>query len=124
MSDNARIREIAPGITAEMIAEQTHLFYDPATGGGYASFQARETLYVNGEHKAPMGDYDILQVQIGDIVAEKFGAGLVAPVTGADLSNVSTAGLMTIIKTAYDALYNARAIARAEADAAQVAVEA
>ena len=116
-TSNARIRTLAPGITAEMIAEQTHLFYDPSTGGGYASFQARECLYVDGQHQAPMGDYDILLVQIGDIGAQQFGGGLVDPVTGADLSTISTAGLMVIIKAAYDALYNARAVALAAAAA-------
>ncbi|HEV2681229.1 MAG TPA: hypothetical protein VGV14_12065 [Rhodanobacter sp.] len=112
---NARIRTLATGITAEMIAEQTHMFYDPATGGGYVSFQAREVLYVNGTHQAPMGDFDILQVQIADIATHAFGAGKVDPVTGADLSSVSVAGVMTIIKAAYDALYNARAVAAAAA---------
>ncbi|HEV2678911.1 MAG TPA: hypothetical protein VGV14_00270 [Rhodanobacter sp.] len=114
-STNARIRTLATGITAEMIAEQTHMFYDPATGGGYVTFQAREVLYVNGVLQAPMGDFDILRVEVPDIAAHAFGAGKVDPVTGADLSGVSVAGVMTIIKAAYDALYNARAVAAAAA---------
>ncbi|HEV2681720.1 MAG TPA: hypothetical protein VGV14_14540 [Rhodanobacter sp.] len=121
MTDNARIRTLAPGITGEMIAEQVHLFYDPATGSGYVSFQARECLYVNGHHQAPMGDFDILQAQIGDIAALRFGAGLVDPVTGTDLSNVSVAGVMMLHKAGYDALYNARAVARAAAEAQAIA---
>jgi hypothetical protein len=117
-STNARIRTIAPGVTGEMIAEQVHLFYDAATGSGYASFQAREVLYVNDVHQAPMGDFDILQVQLGDIATHPFGVGKVDPVTGVDLSGVSVAGVMTIIKEAYDALYNARVAAAAAATAA------
>lgn len=117
MTTNARIRTIADGITAEMIAEQTHMFYDPATGAGSVSFQARESLYVNGVQQAPMGDYNILQVDASAIIAEKFGAGLVDPVTGADLSNISTGGLMALIKAAYDQLYNAKAAADAAAAA-------
>jgi citrate lyase gamma subunit len=123
MTDNARIRTIAPDVTAEMIAEQVHLFYDPGTGGGYASFQAREVLYVNGQHQAPMGDFNILQVQLDAIVGQCFGAGLVDPVTGADLSQVSVAGLSVLIKTAYDQLFNARAQADAAAAAAAAAAE-
>jgi hypothetical protein len=111
--NNARIRTLSPGVTAEMIAEQVHLFYDAATGGGYVSFQARECLYVNDVMQAPMGDFDILQVQVPDIATLCFGAGLTDPATGADLSAVSTAGLASLIKAAYDQLYNARALAAA-----------
>jgi len=114
MTDNARIRTIAPDVVAEMIAEQVHLFYDPATGGGYASFQAREVLYVGGQHQAPMGDFNILQVQIDAIATQCFGAGLVDPVTGADLSQVSVGGLDALIKAAYDQLFNANANAQAQ----------
>ncbi|HWX66044.1 MAG TPA: hypothetical protein VNZ27_06375 [Rhodanobacter sp.] len=128
MTDNARIRTIAPTVTGEMIAEQVHLFYDPTTGGGYVSFQAREVLHVGGVPSQPMGDFDILQAQIADIATHAFGAGLVDPITGADLSTVSTGGIALLIKAAYDQLFNARAVARvaaaqAEADAASAATE-
>lgn len=113
---NARIRTIAPNVRAEMIAEQTHLFYDPTTGGGYVSFQAREHLIVGDDVQAPMGDYDILQAQVPDILPLQFApAGTLDPVTGADLSQVSAAGMMVVIKAAYDALYAARAAAQAVA---------
>jgi len=114
---NARIRNIATGVTAEMIAEQTHLFYEPQTGGGYVSFQAREHLIVGTDVQAPMGDYNILQVQVPDLLPHCFGAGLTDPVTGADLSQVSAGGLMLVIKAAYDQLYNAKAAADAAAAA-------
>lgn len=114
MTTNARIRTIADGITAEMIAEQTHLFYDPTTGGGYVSFQAREHLIVGTDVQAPMGDYNILQVQVAGLLPVCFGAGATDPVTGTDLSQVSAAGVMIILKAAYDHLYNARAAAQVE----------
>lgn len=118
MTDNARIRTIATDVNAEMIAEQVHLFYDPANpDGAWASFQARESLVVNGTPQQPMGDFNILQVQMAAIISQKFGTGLTDPVSGADLSQITTAGLMVYIKAAYDQLYNARA----EADAAAAA---
>lgn len=111
MSTNARIREIATGITGEMIAEQTHLFYDPATGTGSVSFQARESLFVNGAYQPLAGGYDILQTNLSDIQTRAFvAAGTLDPVTGADLSRISAAGVMVIIKAAYDVLYNERAV--------------
>ena len=122
MAPNARIRTIAEGITAEMIAEQTHLLYDPSTGSGVVSFQARESLFVNNAYQPLNGDYDVLQVTIADIAPRCFGVGT-DPVTGADLSKVSTAGLALVIKAAYDTLYNERAAvmaAHAEAAAASL----
>lgn len=122
---NARIRTLADGIHAEMIAEQTHLFYDPATGAGSVSFQARESLFVGGVYQPLAGQYDILQVEVTDLLARTFApAGTLDPVTGADLSAVSAAGLMLVIKAAYDVLYNERAAALAAAAAAAQAAEA
>lgn len=106
---NARIKTLAPGITGEMIAEQVHMFYNPVDSTGSVSFQARQCLYVNGAYQAPMGDFDILQVKIADVATLQFAKGLKDPITGADLTGISVAGLMTIIKAGYDALYNARA---------------
>jgi hypothetical protein len=113
MTDNARIRTLADGITAEMIAEQVHLFYIPATGSGSVSFQARENLFVAGAYQPLSGDYNILQANVADILARAFApAGAVDPVTGADLTQVTTGGVMLIIKAAFDALYNERADAQ------------
>jgi hypothetical protein len=114
MTTNARIRTIATGITAEMIAEQTQIFYDPATGAGSVSFQARESLYVNGGYQPLAGGFDILQVPAADILARCFvAAGVLDPVTGTDLSTVSAAGMELIIKATYDILFNERAAAAA-----------
>lgn len=117
---NARIRTISEGVTAEMIAEQTHLFYDPQTAGGTIAFQARESLFVNGTYQPLAGDFDVLHVSIGDIASRCFGIGA-DPVTGADLSQVSAAGIALIIKAAYDTLFNERAAAIAQLSAAQEA---
>lgn len=112
MTTNARIRTLATGVTGEMIAEQTHLFYNPETDGGSVSFQGRESLFVNGAYQPLTGDYDILQANLADIATRKFAAGAVDPVTGADLSQISAAGMVLIIKAAYDTLFNERAAAQ------------
>lgn len=116
MTDNARIRTIAPGITGEMIAEQTHLFYDAATGSGSVSFQSRENLFINGAHQPLSGDFDVLQANLADIATRTFvSAGVTDPVTGADLSAVSAAGMTVWLKAAFDVLYNERAAAQTAA---------
>ncbi|WNL46547.1 hypothetical protein RKE25_02605 [Dyella sp. BiH032] len=111
-SANARIRALAAGITAEMIAEQTHLFYNPQSGAAWISFQARESIFVNGTFQATAGDYDVLQVTVDEIATRCLGIGN-DPVTGVDLSKVSAAGMAMIIKAAYDTLFNERAAAKA-----------
>ena len=118
---NARIREITTGVTAEMIAEQTHIFYDPSTQSGYVSFQAREHLIVGTDVQAPMGDFDIMQVQLPAIAMQCFCAGVKDPVTGADLAGVSVGGISLLLKAAFDQLYNARDQARREQAAADAA---
>jgi len=119
MTTNARITTLAAGITAEMIAEQTHMFYDPATGGGSVSFQARPNLFINGVHQPLSGDtYDILQTDLAPIATRIFAAvGTLDPVTKIDLSTVSAAGVTVILKAVYDVLYNERAAAIASAPA-------
>ncbi|WP_187300595.1 hypothetical protein [Mizugakiibacter sediminis] len=99
-----------------MIAEQVHLFYNPQDGSGSVSFQGRESLFVNGAYQPLAGDFNILQAQLADIAARCFApAGTVDPVTGADLSQVSAAGLVLIVKAAYDVMFNERAAAQAGA---------
>jgi hypothetical protein len=116
MTTNARIRTIAAGITGEMIAEQTHLFYDAATGTGSVSFQSRENLYINGAHQPLSGDFNILQADLATIATRQFvAAGVTDPVTGADLSKVSAAGLVAYLKAVFDVLYNERAASNAGA---------
>lgn len=116
MSDNARIEHLADGVNSEVIAEQTHMFYDVNTGTAMIAFQARKYLFVGGVAQAPMGDYDVLPAQLADIGQRCFAPeGTLDPVTGADLSKVSSVGLMQIMKIAYDVLYGERASATAAA---------
>lgn len=113
---NARIRTIENDVTAQYIAEQTHIFYDPSTGLGTYSFQGRENLFVGTCWQPLTGNWDTLTGNIGDIASDCFGTGA-DPVTGADLTKISVAGLSIILKGAYDTLFNQRAAAEAAAAA-------
>jgi hypothetical protein len=108
---NARLREIAPGVIAERLATATHLFWNPVDDSCSIAFQTTEHLYVNGQWQpfngGPGGE--VLSVQLTEILARTFGEGLLDPVTGAELDQVSAAGVMLIIKRAFDMLYNERA---------------
>lgn len=114
---NPRIEIVAPGITREAIAEQIHLYYDPATKSANVAFQYRPSLYVNDEFKGPAGEFQAINVGVVDIAATKFGSGLVDPVTGESLANVSGAGIVVLIKAAFPQLYDAQLAAIAEMSA-------
>lgn len=118
-TNNARIRTIAEGVTAEMIADQVVLSYDAAnpTGGGI-SFQAREFMFLAGSYQPFSGKFDTLHAAVSDIVTRCFlPAGTLDPVTGADLGQVSVGGVGLIVKAAFDALYNEQAKAVADYEA-------
>jgi hypothetical protein len=108
MTDNARITQLADGVTSEMIAEQVHIFYDPATQTSRTAFQGRASLFVNNAYQPLSGTYDSLLVT-GDAIMQRCFATGTDPVTGADLSKISGAGMDLIFKAAYDVLYNERA---------------
>jgi hypothetical protein len=108
---NARITDVAPTVVKEQIAEIVSFNYNALTQGSNFSFQSRAYMYVNQEPQSmadPSANY--LQVDVTDeVLVQCFGVGLRDPVTGADLSTISTAGVALIIKNAFDILYNQRA---------------
>jgi hypothetical protein len=108
---NARISDIAPTVVKEQVAELVSFNYNALTQGATFSFQSRGYQYVNGLPQS-MADtvQDYLQIDVDEEVEiQCFGQGLRDPVTGADLSQISTAGVALIIKNAFDILYNQRA---------------
>jgi hypothetical protein len=106
---NSRIRNNELGATIERIATETHIFYDPKAVNADIIFQGEE--YLTSPDGQLVGDKldgrQSLTVTLAQIMARTFDAG-VDPVTGADLSAVSAAGVTSIMKAVYDALHNER----------------
>lgn len=107
MSENTRVREIATGVTAERIATETHIFYDPIHQDAQIIFQGEEFLMLGETVSSKLEGRQMLDVGLGEIIARTFDAGA-DPVTGADLSSISPAGVTAIIKAVYDVLHNER----------------
>lgn len=101
-----RIEQLPGGLTREAIAEQIHIIYDPRTLAASVSFQHRDSLYVDGQFLAVSGDWSTIVRQFDDIASRTLAEGITDPVTGVDLSHVSCAGVMAIIKAAYASLYD------------------
>jgi len=102
---NPRIETIAPGVTLEVVSLTTTMVYDPASKGVQITFGGRPCIFVGDEYKGPGGDQAPLLTSLEAIATRCFGSGA-DPVTQADLSKISAAGAVLIIKSAFAALYD------------------
>jgi hypothetical protein len=107
MTDNTRIRTDALGNRVERIATETHIFYSPLDKSANIVFQGEEHLTSpDGETVvSKLEGRQALAVSLSAIAAKTYDAGT-DPVTGADLSKVSPAGIAQIIRAVYDAEHN------------------
>lgn len=107
---NSRFKDMGGGNIAELISHQVQLFWDP-------SKQEARVLF-NGAYYMKMGDkflqigvnQDILEQSLANLLHLRLvTAGQLDPVTGADLSQISLAGMVIVHKYAYDFFHNVRA---------------
>lgn len=126
---NPRFADIGGGMQSELIAIQVQLFYDPVTGSARANFNGLPFLTINDTMQALVAVPDILQVDFSNRMTDKVCSGT-DPVSGLDLSDLTIAGFMTGLKSAYIVFVQERTdklvadIAAAEAAAAAAAAAA
>lgn len=116
---NARFEELPTGTKFETLAPEIYIAYDPINETGTASFNAAKYLQVDGVYRTdiPGARVGSVTVNFADILARQFAPeGLFDPVTGADLSEISGAGLVGIIKAAFNALWNEKIAAESAAE--------
>lgn len=111
---NARFELLDEGTYSERIAPMVTLYYDPTTQASRASFNSMPYLKIGSKYHSLGGSFDTLEVSFADRMTECFGEGT-DPVTGADLSQISTAGVMTLLKCAFDRFIAERAASQAPA---------
>lgn len=111
-----RFEDLGGGNFLEALAPNINLEWDPMTNGGTVTFHVQKYLMKDGVLRSDMtGGYDTIRVPINDMITRCHATGLVDPVTNQPLGYVSVAGLMLIIKAAFDTLYNEELIRREEA---------
>lgn len=107
MAGNSRIRSTEVGVRVERIATETHIFYDPRSQDASIVFQGEE--YMTGPDGTAVYDKlegrAALSLSLSSIATKTYDAG-VDPVTGANLSQVSPAGMAAIIRAVYDSEHN------------------
>lgn len=123
---NARFTDMGGGIISEMMADQVQFFYDPATGSARAIYNGLPYISINNTYHSLNVCFDVLHVDLDTEMTRCYGleqgSTMVDPVTGTDLTKISVAGIMTLIKLAYDSEYNTRAAAMPPTAAYSVAV--
>lgn len=108
---NARFEDLPDGSRFETLSPSIFINYDPITETGGVMFQASRYLMVDGAYRTdvpgiPAGS---VATSFADILSRCFiPEGVTDPITGADLSGISGAGTVLIIKAAFDALWNER----------------
>lgn len=109
----AREEEVEGVIKSIVLAPRTILDWDPETNDGMITFQTARYASVNSVVRTdlfpPARNTLPVATPISGIATRRFvppGMPFTNdPVTGADLSQISVAGVMTIIKAAFDTLY-------------------
>lgn len=112
LAKNSRFSDLGSGLVAEMVSDNIQIMYDPSTQGCRVIFTGH-TYIKPGAKYLPVGmGSDLLDVDLSPYlltcpVPESFG--LIDPVTGINLSNVSLLGVVYYIKFVYDFFHNKRA---------------
>ena len=102
--DNARFEPIEGEAEFETMAPETVLYWDPVTGHSSAYFRTQKYLKVDGVIRGdvpgiPTGG---ISLDITNNLHQLYGEGLLDPITGVPVDNVSVGGLMVLIKRAFD----------------------
>lgn len=117
----ARFTDLGQSMQSELISNHVQLFYDVVTGQASAVFNGNQYLSIAGKYMLLADTADMLPVDFSSQMTRCYAEGstpVTDPETGADLTKISVAGLMTLIKMAYDIEVNARETARLAAVAA------
>lgn len=107
--ENARFELITGAAELEVIGIEIHGSFDPVTDSGIVTTNAAKYLKVDGEYRTDIppsrcgGVMDDLSQEFATILGHE---SLVDPVTGADLSNVSWAGVLALMKARFDFKWN------------------
>jgi hypothetical protein len=105
----SRFKPISGAVEFEALAPRIETIWDPVTEDGYVNFTVVNYMKVDGAYDLSVPPYgeQAIRANFADLMPRQFApAGLVDPVTGADLSMISGAGMVLLFKAAFDVLYN------------------
>ena len=101
------IRPIPPNAEIVVYCPELILRYDPTRDSGTVTFRTQETIEVNGvSDGSKLGALGTFSKNTDDILADLFPEAGLDPITGADLTQVSGAGMMVLLKRAFEKYYD------------------
>lgn len=116
---NARMYALGNGTTAELLSQQTQIFWDPSNNAVRMIYNGNLYIPVDSGYIQVGTNYYITQVDLTNsmttLIAANTAGDLKDPVSGADLKQISYAGVMALMKFAYDAEVNTQEQAKLDA---------
>ena len=109
-SNNSRFKDMGGGHIAESIAHQVQIFYNPTTQQARVTFNGAPYILMGDVYRRIGLEQEILEQDLSSLLHLRLiPPGVLDPVTGFDLSNVSLYGVHLIHKMAYDFFHNVQA---------------
>lgn len=112
-NSNARYTTLDNGATLVTLAPMIQLTYQPGGNPGIASFNCVEYMATGNTFFQAQSNPRAVIVELEDALETCYGsqnAVLTDPVTGADLTKVSVAGLLSIFQSGFDTECNVQAL--------------
>lgn len=107
---NSRFKDMGGGNIAELIAHQVQLFWDPSKQEARVLFNGGFYMKFGDKFQQIGQQQDILEQNLANLLHLRLvPQGAIDPVTGADLSQISMAGMVIVHKYAYDFFHNVKA---------------
>lgn len=101
----------SPKIEIHSVAPLAHIDWQPVTNKCSITFMTQKYLVKDGEWMRQLGSDENIQqfrLELSDDMTKRWAyEGAMDPVTGAQLDQISVAGVMTIIKHAFEQGYDA-----------------
>lgn len=109
---NSRFNDLGNGLVSELIATQTLINYSPQYNSAKAIFEGRPFIKPGAIYLPLDESRDQLELELTyqfHVLPVDANSGLRDPITNADLSQISYAGMQYWIKYVYDKEHNKRA---------------
>lgn len=107
---NSRFKDMGGGNIAESIAHQVQIFYNPTTQQARVVFNGAPYILMGDTYRRIGLEQEVLEQDLSSLLHLRLiPPGVLDPVTGFDLSNVSLYGVHLIHKLAYDFFHNVQA---------------
>lgn len=109
---NPRITPLSGTVELAVVSPIIRIDWNPADDSGVVQWYPQDWVVNNGEHIAGATKHPQIRTDIGEFALQTFGDPaddpITDPVTGADLTNVSGAGIMLLFKKVFSDIWKSQ----------------